>query len=421
MAIIDGLIFKPGGTTNLQQAYNNSIDPEIVTDTTRIGLTLRRGSAADTDPLICFENAAMTETGRIQGDGDAVLNNLTLSALTTPGFMRNSALGVLSGGNSVDISADTNLAVTSPITLTGDTVGFDFSTNNTWTGTNTFNGAVVINEAGADQDTRIEGGDDPNLWRTHAASNTVAIATDQDLTGASTALAIRRGSPTSTISGTSNEAAQFVVDNNASGNIRCLFVEAELTNTTSNGNACQGLNSFARYSGTGDSTTAGGIKAGRYEARISSSASIVATTGIETRAYNIESGTPTLTNGRAIRIVNSPIGSGTVTNQYGILIEALSGATNNFAIASEAGNIHGFGTLSPLATAHVDQSSATAAIPTLYLDQADLSEEMVEFNTTIGTGNPIEAVGAKTLTTTHFIRVTLPGGLSRYIPVGTIA
>jgi hypothetical protein len=34
----------------------------------------------------------------------------------------------------IDISDDTNLAVSSPITLTDDTVGFDFSTNNIWTG-----------------------------------------------------------------------------------------------------------------------------------------------------------------------------------------------------------------------------------------------------------------------------------------------
>jgi len=77
--------------------------------------------------------------------------------------------------------------------------------------------------------------------------------------------------------------------------------------------------------------------------------------------------------------------------------------------------------VTPAAKLHVDQFSTTAAIPTLYLDQADISEEMIEFNTTIGVGNAIEAVGAKTLTTTHFIKVTLPGALTRYIPVGTIA
>jgi hypothetical protein len=68
---------------------------------------------------------------------------------------------------------------------------------------------------------------------------------------------------------------------------------------------------------------------------------------------------------------------------------------------------------------HVDNISQ--AQPVLYLDQGDVSEEMIEFATTIGVGNAIEAVGAKTLTTTHFIKVTLPGALTRYFEVGTIA
>lgn len=75
----------------------------------------------------------------------------------------------------------------------------------------------------------------------------------------------------------------------------------------------------------------------------------------------------------------------------------------------------------PLAKCHIDQSVDDAAIPVLILDQADVSEEMIEFVSTIGVGNAIEAVGEKTLTTTHFIKVTLPGALTRYIPVGTIA
>jgi hypothetical protein len=79
------------------------------------------------------------------------------------------------------------------------------------------------------------------------------------------------------------------------------------------------------------------------------------------------------------------------------------------------------GLVVPTAKLHVDQESATGAKPVLLLNQTDVSEEMVEFACTIGVGNAIEAVGAKTLTTTHFIKVTLPGGLTRYIPVGTIA
>ena len=69
----------------------------------------------------------------------------------------------------------------------------------------------------------------------------------------------------------------------------------------------------------------------------------------------------------------------------------------------------------------VDQYDSAGAVPVLVLDQGDDSEEMIEFQGTIGTGNALEAVGAKTLTTTHFIKITLPGGLTRYIPAGTIA
>lgn len=70
---------------------------------------------------------------------------------------------------------------------------------------------------------------------------------------------------------------------------------------------------------------------------------------------------------------------------------------------------------------HVDQAASDAAIPVLYLDQADVDQEMIEFATTIGVGNAIEAVGGKVLTTTHFIKISIPGGLTRYIPCGTIA
>jgi len=67
------------------------------------------------------------------------------------------------------------------------------------------------------------------------------------------------------------------------------------------------------------------------------------------------------------------------------------------------------------------QSNASAALPVLTLDQVDVSEEYVSFLGTVGTGNSLEAVAAKTLTPTHFVKVKVEGGLTRYFEVGTIA
>lgn len=70
---------------------------------------------------------------------------------------------------------------------------------------------------------------------------------------------------------------------------------------------------------------------------------------------------------------------------------------------------------------HIDQTGTTDAISCLYMTQQDVDYAFMLFNCTVGTGNAIEAVGAKSLTTTHFIKVRITGGLDRYIPIGTIA
>jgi hypothetical protein len=100
-------------------------------------------------------------------------------------------------------------------------------------------------------------------------------------------------------------------------------------------------------------------------------------------------------------------------------------ATNTLAQAdtfSVMGGVAGFGTVTPTAQLEVVQADSVGAIPAFKIKQTDESEEMIELDgTTIGVGNAIEAVGAKTLTTTHFIKVTITGVGTRYIPVGTIA
>jgi hypothetical protein len=136
----------------------------------------------------------------------------------------------------------------------------------------------------------------------------------------------------------------------------------------------------------------------------------------------------TLANAYGIRFeVGAITVTGALTNAFGVYWPGWGAGTNRWAFYAAADDSALLGKLS-VGTAtvstgqcSVDQASTTAAIPSLYLNQADVSEEMMEFNTTIGTGNAIEAVAAKVLTTTHFVKVTIPGGLTRYFPVGTIA
>lgn len=56
----------------------------------------------------------------------------------------------------------------------------------------------------------------------------------------------------------------------------------------------------------------------------------------------------------------------------------------------------GINNASPAARLSVDQSSTTAATAVLELDQADLSEEFVDFVTTVGAGNPIDTAAIGT-------------------------
>lgn len=115
-------------TTNLQQAYDNSITPEITTDSTLGAFTLKRGSALDTDNIFEGQNGAGVNTSSITGNG-------ALTALTYNGFnpttdLRNinTTSPLLGGGN---LTADRTLSIQQATTSQS---GFLSSTD--W---NTFN------------------------------------------------------------------------------------------------------------------------------------------------------------------------------------------------------------------------------------------------------------------------------------------
>ena len=57
------------GDTTLQNVYDNSSTPIVLTNATNGALTVKRGSSQDTDSLIKFQNGAGTETGKITGEG----------------------------------------------------------------------------------------------------------------------------------------------------------------------------------------------------------------------------------------------------------------------------------------------------------------------------------------------------------------
>lgn len=58
-----------GGLVTLQGAYNNSVEPEITTNDTRKGLTIRRGSSLETDPLLSLQHPTGDSLMEVTGDG----------------------------------------------------------------------------------------------------------------------------------------------------------------------------------------------------------------------------------------------------------------------------------------------------------------------------------------------------------------
>jgi len=67
-------------TTTLQQAYNNSTNPEIITNSTLGGVTVRGGTGIDTNANIVIENNAGNVTGQWLANG--TLSATTISATT---------------------------------------------------------------------------------------------------------------------------------------------------------------------------------------------------------------------------------------------------------------------------------------------------------------------------------------------------
>lgn len=71
-------------TATLQTAYNNSVIPQILTNSTNGAVTIQRGSAADTDTVLAVRNGAGANTFAVKGNG-VVRQQVTSSMLKGDG------------------------------------------------------------------------------------------------------------------------------------------------------------------------------------------------------------------------------------------------------------------------------------------------------------------------------------------------
>lgn len=79
--------------SDFQAIYNNSVNPEILTDDTRGPLSLKRGTALDTDAVIESINGAGVSTFSVSGDGVVTASSANIN---------------LNGNNSIIIDGETN-------------------------------------------------------------------------------------------------------------------------------------------------------------------------------------------------------------------------------------------------------------------------------------------------------------------------
>jgi hypothetical protein len=130
-------------TTTLQQAYDNSVNPEIVTNSTLNGVQFKGGTGNDTDKNIIIENNSGVETGFISADGSSKFNTVSATTISATTY-QNLPLDIrVTGG-----TFNNNNGIATFTNNTGGTFTLnDFPTTGTtllWTaGTNTYSVAQL--------------------------------------------------------------------------------------------------------------------------------------------------------------------------------------------------------------------------------------------------------------------------------------
>lgn len=83
-------------TTTLQQAYNNSVNPEIITNSILGGVQFRGGTGTNTDKNIIIENNSAVETAFIRANGDSRFNTVSTTTISATSL-------TISGNSSSDL------------------------------------------------------------------------------------------------------------------------------------------------------------------------------------------------------------------------------------------------------------------------------------------------------------------------------
>lgn len=333
----------------------------LTNNDTRLSLYIEKNLEVDGTTWL---DGALNVTGTT-----TLATSLTGILKATSGVVATASSGdLLSAIGTIDISSNTNLAVSSPITLTGDTVGFSFATNNVWTGTNQFSNEVTLKD-----DTKFyigsngTGTGSVSLLFNAGSSGNVQLLPEGGFIGTfeifptNHSQLIHIGAPLSSaiVTPTSTSDLLAVRKQSTGSGIRGMLIQVEWDGALTSSNAIQGQNIFVSTatSATGSLTGANALRANRAAVRhrATNAGATVANAISVAAAYIQDAGTAAVTNAYGFFAEPPSIGlaatttnyygayfdagtvAGTLTNNYQIYIEELTGGTNRYELFFQTG------------------------------------------------------------------------------------